>query len=95
MNIHIYMTESPHFSAATITILLKTKLVQQCVHIDPKLPDYPFSLFSPLGKHKPVIIVPTDGHEFEQGPGDSDGQGSLPYCSPWGCKESDTTERLN
>ena len=36
-----------------------------------------------------------DGHEFEQAPGISDGQGSLARCSPWGCKESDTTERLN
>ena len=34
-------------------------------------------------------------HEFEQAPGVGDGQGSLAYCSPWGCKESDTTERLN
>ena len=31
------------------------------------------------------------GHEFEQTPGDSEGQGSLTCCSPWGCKESDTT----
>ena len=36
-----------------------------------------------------------DGHEFEQLLGDSDGQGSLACCSPWGCKESDTTEQLN
>ena len=36
-----------------------------------------------------------NGHEFEQAPGDSEGQESLPCCSPWGCKESDTTERLN
>ena len=36
-----------------------------------------------------------DGHEFEQAPGVGDGQGSLAYCSPWGCKESDTTERLH
>ena len=36
-----------------------------------------------------------DGHEFEQAPGDGDGQGSLACCSPWGRKESDTTERLN
>ena len=34
------------------------------------------------------------GHESEQTPGDSEGQGSLVGCSPWGCKESDTTERL-
>ena len=28
-------------------------------------------------------------------PGDGDGQGSLASCSPRGCKELDTTERLN
>ena len=31
------------------------------------------------------------GHEFEQTPGDSEGQGSLACCSPWGHKESDMT----
>ena len=36
-----------------------------------------------------------NGHEFEQGLGVGDGQGSLACCSPWGCKESDTTEPLN
>ena len=36
-----------------------------------------------------------DGHEFEQAPGVGDGQGSLVCCSPWGRKESDTTEWLN
>ena len=36
-----------------------------------------------------------DGHEFEQAPGVGDGQGSLACCSPWGHKESDTTEWLN
>ena len=36
-----------------------------------------------------------DGHEFEQAPGDGKGQGSLVCCSPWGHKESDTTEWLN
>ena len=36
-----------------------------------------------------------DGHEFEWTLGVGDGQGALAYCSPWGCKESDTTERLN
>ena len=36
-----------------------------------------------------------NGHEFEQAPGDAEGQGSLVCCSPWGRKESDTTERLN
>ena len=36
-----------------------------------------------------------DGHEFEQALGDGEGQGSLEYCSPWGYKESDSTEQLN
>ena len=31
------------------------------------------------------------GHEFEQAPGICNGQGGLACCSPWGCKESDTT----
>ena len=33
-----------------------------------------------------------DGDEFEQALGVGDGQGSLMCGSPWGCKESDTTE---
>ena len=33
--------------------------------------------------------------EFEQVLGVGDGQGSLVCCSPWGCKESDTTGGLN
>ena len=36
-----------------------------------------------------------NGCEFEQTEVDSEGQGSLVCCSPWGCKESDTTLRLN
>ena len=31
-----------------------------------------------------------NGHEFEQAPGDGEGQGSLACCSPWGHKELDT-----
>ena len=33
-----------------------------------------------------------NGHEFEQAPGDGDGQGNLACCSPWDHKESYTTE---
>ena len=33
-----------------------------------------------------------NGHDFEQTLGDSEGQGSLVYCSPWRRKEWDTTE---
>ena len=35
-----------------------------------------------------------DGHESEQTPGDSEGQGSFACCSPCGLKESNMTERL-
>ena len=43
-----------------------------------------------VGRHHQL-----NGHEFEQAPGVGDGQGSLVCCSPWGRKESDTTEQLN
>ena len=36
-----------------------------------------------------------NGHEFEQTPGDHEGQGSLECCSPWSCKELDTTKQMN
>ena len=36
-----------------------------------------------------------NGREFEQTPRVGDGQVGLVCCSPWGHKESDTTERLN
>ena len=32
-----------------------------------------------------------NGHEFEQAPGDGEGQESMACCSPWGHKELDTT----
>ena len=36
-----------------------------------------------------------NGHEFEQAPGEKEGQGILAFCSPWDCKELDTNEQLN
>ena len=36
-----------------------------------------------------------DGHTFEQAPRVGDGQGGLVCYSPWGCEESDTTQRLS
>ena len=36
-----------------------------------------------------------NGLEFEQTQGDGEGQGSLACCSPWGCKESDRTWRMD
>ena len=32
-------------------------------------------------------------HEFEQTPGDSEGQGSLVHCSPWGCRVGHNLEQ--
>ena len=43
-----------------------------------------------VGRHPQL-----DGHEFEQAPGNGDGQGSLACRSPRGRKESDMTEQLN
>ena len=40
-------------------------------------------------------ITYVNGHKSEKTSGVGDGQGSLVCCSPWGLKESDTTERLN
>ena len=36
-----------------------------------------------------------NGDEFGQILGDSEGQGGLACCSPWGHEESDTTEQPN
>jgi len=36
-----------------------------------------------------------NGHEFEQTPGDGEGQRSLVCFYPWGHKETGMTERLN
>ena len=36
-----------------------------------------------------------NGHAFEQTPGAGDGHGGLARCSPWGHRESDTTQWLN
>ena len=36
-----------------------------------------------------------NGHELGQTPGDSEEQGSLAGCSPWGREELDMTWQLN
>ena len=48
-----------------------------------------------LGFKLELVYHRLNGHEFEQTPGDGEGQGSLACCSPWGCKESDTAYQLN
>ena len=64
-----------------------------------------FVMFSSVTQSCPTLCDPMDcstlgfpvyhqlnGHEFEQTLGDSEGQGSLACCSPWGRKESNTAE---
>ena len=41
------------------------------------------------------MVHQLNGHEFEQAPGDGEGQGSLACCSPWSHEESDVTDRLS
>ena len=48
----------------------------------------------PRGMFRVIQHHRLNGHEFEQAPGVGGGQGGLVCCSPWGRKESDTTERL-
>ena len=40
------------------------------------------------------MASPTQWHEFESIPGVGDRQGGLAFCGPWGCEESDMTEKL-
>ena len=49
------------------------------------------STFSIPGGIQAQAEKPLNGHEFEQTPGDREGQGSLACCSPWALKESATT----
>ena len=49
--------------------------------------------------HEPTLLIniykwTLNGHEFEQAPGDGEGEGSLVCCSPWGHKESDPMDTL-
>ena len=47
------------------------------------------------GRRRGWQRIRLNGHEFEQAPGDGEGQRSLARCSPWGHKELDVTEQLN
>ena len=44
-------------------------------------------------KNLGMYVMLLNPNTFEQTLGDGEGQGSLMYCSPWGCKESDMTDR--
>ena len=47
------------------------------------------------GKDEMVGWHQLNGCEFEQTPGDSEGQGSLVCCCPWAHKQSNTTYQLS
>ena len=75
------------------------KIFQDACHIRPHK-QLPGSLRHPtdpvswcLQLHIKKKITLGYGNEFEQTSGDGEGQGSLMYCSPWGCKESEMTEQ--
>ena len=44
------------------------------------------------GQQRMRCLDGNNGPEFEQTQGDGEGQGSPKCCSPWDCKELDTTE---
>ena len=50
-------------------------------------------LQGPREQSRPVSLEV--GNAMKQAPGDGEGRGGLMCCSPWGCKELGTTERLN
>ena len=56
---------------------------------------YGISLYLPFRFVVNLRLLLDNGHEFEQAPGDGEGQGGLVGCSPWAHKELDMTERLN
>ena len=67
-----------------IVILLYNVCIHICTYTDIYTPMY---IHSYMYKYVYIVIhTPT--------PGAGNGQGGLACCSPWGCKESDTTERL-
>ena len=64
----------------------------------PVLREEPFRIQSDFSQAESKMVGwyhRLNGHEFEQTPGDNEGQGSLACCSPWGRKELDMTEPLN
>ena len=42
-----------------------------------------------------VVVYGCESWTTKKAPEDGEGQGSQACCSPWGCNEVDTTERLN
>ena len=64
-----------------------TEQASDKLHVEPQCP--------PLERRAVPIAYSPHGHEFGWTPGVGNGHGGLACCDSWGCKESDTTERLN
>ena len=75
----------------------KTEKDTACNHWSKRYSMQPLSITNSQSSLRLTSIesVMPSSHKFEQIPGVGDGQGSLACCSPWGHKESDTTEWLN
>ena len=73
------------------------RLVAARVSVHRKSPDVTTGSNRPnerLLVYSTEVILTLAAELFEQTPGDSEGQGSLVCCGPWGRKESDMTEQL-
>ena len=87
----------PHSQLRVHVLQLKTPCVTTKTHVN-KLSQVKINIKNTKNKLKlqrEVLHHRLNVHEFEQALGVGDGQGGLACCSPWGRKESDTTERLN
>ena len=101
-NQSILKENSPEYSLEGLMLKLKLQSFGHQMQRDNSLENYPDAGKNWRQEEKGMTEGKTvgwhhrlNGHEFEQALGDGEGQGSLACCSPWGCKESDTTERLN
>ena len=78
---HITLSRVPRYAVGVCWLPVLNTAVCACPSPTPYL-------------RKRTSLKAQNGHESEQTPGDGDGQGSLACCSPWGLRESATTERL-
>ena len=83
----VYFTSIPTYFLYIILLLYSLKKTLMLVKIE--------SRRRGRQRMRCMVGVWLNGHDFEQTLGHSEGQGSLACCSPWDCKQSATTERLN
>ena len=79
------------YKAATLVSINRSKDKLQYIHTKKILPPYMGMTEDEMVGWHPWV----NGQEFEQTLGNGEGQGNLACCSPWGHKQSNTTEQLN